>query len=510
MQENGGNADRPRQSGLAGNGKTDLQSGHNEGSDAGSGEVRHLKRFGRVWHYFRRVPKRFADLDTRHPGGWINTSLDTRDEALAERKAVRLAEADERHWHKLVLAAAENEEADRRAAEEAADKEYATAVRVARAYGYAYETAAGLADERTDFAQLMRRIEQAYAAGKLDGQAIAALLGGVERPIVTFRKCAEAYVAENAPKWSNVKHRAQWASTLAAYAYPTIGEMDVGAVDVHQVLACLRPIWRDKPETASRVRQRIEAVLDYAEVLGYRDGPNPADRKRLGRVLPAKEKIAALRHHPAIARAELPAFMTALSARGGVAARCLAFVVLTAVRSGEARGARWGEVDLAAKVWTVPAERMKAGKEHRVPLSAPAVAILEGLRPEAVDPDAWVFPGQRSGKPLSDMALLAVLRDMARADACPGLRSGVTVHGFRSTFSDWTAEETAHPDFVREKALAHVVADKVEAAYRRGELFDKRAALMDDWADFCCGGTTGVRTTPPRGAQSASRILDAD
>jgi integrase len=238
----------------------------------------------------------------------------------------------------------------------------------------------------------------------------------------------------------------------------------------------LSPIWTTKTETATRLRQRIEAVLDYATVHGLRSGPNPAAWKgNLDKVLAKPAKLKKVQHHRALPIDEMPAFVDALRQREGMLARCLEFVVLTACRSGEARGARWSEIDLAAKLWTIPPERMKAGKPHRVPLSAEALAVLEAL-PRIAGTDL-VFPAPRGGQ-LSDMALLAVMRRMG-VDAVP--------HGMRSTFRDWCSERTAYPRDVAEMALAHAIGDKVEAAYRRGELLEKRRRMMADWASFVTG-----------------------
>ena len=302
----------------------------------------------------------------------------------------------------------------------------------------------------------------------------------------TFREVAEAYIAAHEPGWRNAKHRQQWRNTLETYAYPVIGSLGVAAVDTGAVMRVLEPIWREAPETASRLRGRIEAVLDYASARGWRSGDNPARwRGHLANLLPARGKIARVVHHAALGWREIGAFMTALRAQDGVGAKALEFAILTAARSGEVRGARWPEIDLAAGIWTVPAGRMKGGREHRVPLSEPALAVLSAIEPlrpapcsdTGASPDALIFPGRKSGKPLSDMSLTAVLRRMGRGD--------LTAHGFRSTFRDWCAETTGYPREVAEAALAHALSDKVEAAYRRGDLFQKRRRLMEDWAEFC-------------------------
>lgn len=291
----------------------------------------------------------------------------------------------------------------------------------------------------------------------------------------TFKECAEAYIEAHKAGWKNEKHAKQWGATLETYAYPVFGSLSVASVDTGLVLDVLRPIWAAKTETASRLRGRIESVLDWAKVSGYRDGENPARwRGHLDKLLPARSKVQKVQHHAALSYAEVGAFMADLRKRDGIAARALEFSVLCASRSGEVRNATWSEFDLAAAIWTIPADRMKAGKEHRVPLSPAAVALLKAL--PRVKGSPYAFPAARGGA-LSDMALTAVLRRMDRV--------GLTQHGFRSTFRDWAGETTAYPREVIEHALAHQLKDKAEAAYQRGDLLTKRARLMADWAKFC-------------------------
>ena len=274
--------------------------------------------------------------------------------------------------------------------------------------------------------------------------------------------------------WKNAKHAAQWVSTLETYAYPKLGNLDVREIETQHVHTALKPIWTTKPETASRVRQRIEAVLDYAAALGIRNGANPARwRGHLQNILPKPSSIRQVQHHPALDWRDLPDFMQELAQRRGVSARALSFAILTAARSGEVRGIRWNEIDLATEIWTVPASRMKASKEHRVPLVASTINLLGAV----ALPDQLVFGNPtHPDRPLSDMALTAVLRKMGR--------SQITVHGFRSTFRDWAGETTNFPREVIEAALAHRLKDKAEAAYARGDLFDKRARLMADWSSY--------------------------
>jgi integrase len=296
---------------------------------------------------------------------------------------------------------------------------------------------------------------------------------------MTFKAAAEAYIAAHETSWKNPKHRQQWRNTLEAYTYPVIGAVAVADVDQAMVMAILDPIWRDKTETASRLRGRLEAVLDWATVRGHRKGENPARwRGHLQKALPARGKAQRVKHHAAVPFEAMPGFWQALQAREGAGADCLAFTILTAPRSGEARGATWGEIDLAEAVWTIPSERMKAGSAHRIPLSDEALAILEKRRKLAGDPEAgdWVFPSDMSkGAALSDMTLTALMRRMGYAE---------TVHGFRSTFRTWADERTGHAYEVKEAALAHAVGDATVRAYARGDLFDRRRQLMDDWARY--------------------------
>jgi integrase len=316
---------------------------------------------------------------------------------------------------------------------------------------------------------------------------------------LTFRQCAEAYIEDHRSAWKHPKHAAQWPSTLEAYVYPVFGDLPVQSVDVGLVLKALKPIWGKKTETASRVRGRIEAVLDWATANGYRQGDNPARwRGHLDKLLPRQSKVAQVRHHAALPYAEAGAFMARLRQQEGVSARALDFLILTAARTGEVLGATWDEVNLETGVWTVPAARIKAGKEHRVPLSGPALDLLQRLHADR-NGHPYVFPGAKAGKPLSDMALLMALRRLGRSD--------LTVHGFRSTFRMWAAEQTNIPREVAEQALAHSLPDKVEAAYQRSDLFEKRRKLMDAWAAYCgrsnVSGNVIALLSPGSGGASA-------
>ena len=297
---------------------------------------------------------------------------------------------------------------------------------------------------------------------------------------ITFDQAAEQYIAANEPGWRNDKHRGQWRTSLAAFASPVIGTMPVADIGVTQVMRVVEPLWREKAETGSRVRGRIERVLDWAKVRGYRTGENPAQwRGHLDKLLPARRKVQKVKHHAAVAIDDLPVVYASLARLDSVTALALRFVILTAARAGEVIGARWPEFDMEAKVWTVPSNRIKAGKTHRVPLSREAMEILTRVRASATN--AFVFPGRVTERPLSHSAMLKVLKVAGCGDA--------TTHGFRSTFRDWASERTHYSRDVAEMALAHAIGDQVEAAYRRGDLFERRKLMMEDWARF-------VLTTP--------------
>ena len=303
---------------------------------------------------------------------------------------------------------------------------------------------------------------------------------------ISFRAAAERYIAAHRTSWRNGKHAEQWTATLASYAFPVIGHLPVAAVEIGHVMKILEPVWSTKTETASRVRGRMEAVLDWATARGYRNGDNPARWKgHLDKLLPARSKVRTVEHFPAMAYADVPAFMRELAAHDGVSALALRFTILTAARTGEVIGARWAEIDSREALWIVPAARMKAGREHRAPLSGSTVALVNQV--PRVHGSPFVFAGSRIGRPLSNMAMLELLR---------GLRPGLSVHGFRSSFRDWAAAETNHSREVCEGALAHAISDKVEAAYRRGDLLEKRRMLMKDWAEFCDGDRNGSCENP--------------
>ena len=313
---------------------------------------------------------------------------------------------------------------------------------------------------------------------------------------MTFGDAAKRYITSHEKGWKNAKHAQQWQRSLDMYATPVLGKVPVRDISLAMVLKVLEPIWASKTETATRLRGRIESVIDWAIARGYRTDSNPARWKGLlDKLLPAPGKVAKTRHFEALAYGQLPAFVGQLVAQEGMGAKALMFVILTAARSGEVRGAVWEEIDLAARLWTIPAERMKASKAHRVPLSDAAMALLQDMKALALAAGrttgkAYVFPSPNSrdpelGSPLSDMTLTAVLRRL-KLEAVP--------HGFRSTFRDWCAEQTDYPNEVAEMALAHAVSNKVEAAYRRGDLLVKRQQLMQDWANYALGQGVGAMT----------------
>jgi integrase len=293
---------------------------------------------------------------------------------------------------------------------------------------------------------------------------------------MTFSECATAYIKTHRSSWKNAKHADQWVNTIKTYCGPVIGPLSVQEVDTGLVMKVLEPIWTEKPETASRLRGRVESVLDWATVSGYREGDNPARwRGHLENLLPSLNKKLRVKHHPALPFNQMGEFMESLRVQEGVASRALEFLILTAARTGETIGARWDEFDLKSGVWTIPASRMKAAVEHRVPLSKRALEIVQALH--RIKQSDYVFPGQREGKPLTNMAMLELLKRMRR--------TGLTVHGFRSSFRDWASECTNFPRDVCEMALAHTIANQAEAAYRRGDLIEKRRNLMEEWARHC-------------------------
>jgi integrase len=310
---------------------------------------------------------------------------------------------------------------------------------------------------------------------------LAAARAAATRRSPTFRECAEEFVAAHKAEWTSSIHARQWAATMATYVYPLIGDLPVSAVDTRLVMRVLEPHWAIKRETMSRVRGRIEVVLRWATTQQYREGENPARwRGHLANLLAKGAKKTPIEHYKALPYPDLPAFMADLRALEGILARSLEFLILTAARTDEVRLSRWSEIDLAGRVWTIPAARMKAGRERRVPLSGRAVEILQTLPRRG----PYIFPGRSSA--VAPNMMLCLLKEKMGVQ--------VTVHGFRSTFADWCAEQTDFPSEVREMALAHAVGDRVEAAYRRGDLFEKRRQLAEEWAGFCAGGPAGPQT----------------
>jgi len=300
---------------------------------------------------------------------------------------------------------------------------------------------------------------------------------------ITFKVAADKYIESHRRGWKNAKHSQQWGATLEKYAYPVIGSKTTREIGLQDILKVIEPIWETKTETASRLRGRIEAILDWATVRGYRQGANPARWKgNLVMLLPSRNKVSKVRHFDALPWTECAGFFAELRKRNGISAEALKFCILTACRSGEVRGARWSEFDAERRVWTIPAERMKAGREHRVPISKEGKKLLEAL-PRFPGEDV-VFANSKGGE-LSNMALLQMLR---------GIRTSCTVHGFRSSFRDWAGESTRFPREVIEHALAHQIKDKAEAAYARGDLFAKRVDLMEAWASYLSRGCISDRS----------------
>lgn len=315
-------------------------------------------------------------------------------------------------------------------------------------------------------------------------KAAAIALSAQQAKRKTFKEVATSYIEFHGSSWRNPKHRKQWSSSLEAYAYPVIGNLSVDCIDDPHVIKVLEPIWKTKSETASRLRGRIESILDWARVKGHRDGENPARWKgHLDKVFPAQSLVHQVKHFKAMPASEIAGFMRRLRSQEGMGALALRFLILTAARSGEVRGAHWAEIDFDKALWTIPASRMKAKREHRVPLSAGALAVLEEARSFPVPMHTGVIFCNFRGGPLADMTLTALMRRM-EVEAVP--------HGFRSSFRDWVGESTDFPSELAEMALAHVLPNKTEAAYRRGDALEKRRGMMDAWATHCLNSDTHV------------------
>lgn len=345
-------------------------------------------------------------------------------------------------------------------------------------------SAVGLAEARDKAADARKLVKQGIDpldAKKADETAEKA-------KATTFRELATEYIADHRAGWRNAKHGQQWQNTLAQYAFPKIGDKLIAEISTEDVLGILKKLWTEKPETASRLRNRIELVIDAGRAKGLSTAPNPAAwRGHLDKLLSKRTK-ASRGHHAAMDRRELPAFFRRLAEdRHSLSSVALQITILTACRTSEVLLATWEEFDLENRLWTIPGERMKAGRPHRVPLSGAVLKLLDGIKGKG-----YVFPGAREGRPLSNMAMTMVLRRLEHPE--------LTVHGFRSTFRDWCAEETHYPNIVAEQALAHTVGDKVEAAYRRGDLLDKRRAMMEDWATYCASSNTSDNVIPLRSA----------
>jgi integrase len=322
---------------------------------------------------------------------------------------------------------------------------------------------------------------EAKRAGRAENVAATA-------KVRTFDECTKDYITAHRSEWKNAKHAAQWETTLATYASPFIGKLPVSEIDTALVLKVLEPVWAEKTETAKRLRGRVETILASATVAGYRTGDNPARwRNHLDLLLADPDKIAKKEHHAALPYNDIGSFLAKLREQPGTSPKAVELIILTAVRTNEAFLAKWDEFDLSHHVWTIPGERMKSKREHRVPLSKEATSLLRSLK-QLTGGEGHVFPGAKEGQPMSNMAGLQLLKRMRRQD--------ITVHGFRSTFRDWAAEQTNFPREVAEAALAHVLKDKTEAAYQRGDLFQKRAKLMQAWADYCGRITTPASVTP--------------
>lgn len=327
----------------------------------------------------------------------------------------------------------------------------------------------GVADARKRAQELSDKVR----AGEPISPSASESAGLAQARLPNFEEFAEHFVGTKSPEWRNLKHAEQWSSTLKTYAYPIIGKKELSAITTEDVLTILKPIWLTKTETATRLRGRLERVLAAATIKGFRSGVNPALwRSHLDCLLPMPRKLKKVKHHAALPYADMPEFMKDLHSRTGLAALALEFLILTGSRTGEVVNAKRNE--LQGDLWTIPGERMKSGREHRVPLPQRALTILG--RAQEMDPSSeFVFSA--NGKPLSNMALLALLRRMSWGS--------ITAHGFRSTLRDWVSEETNHPSEVAEMALAHVIPNKAESAYRRGDLLAKRKKLLEDWEVYC-------------------------
>ena len=384
----------------------------------------------------------------------------------AREVALRMNDALEKYWRDLANAGTAQAVAD-----------YHAAVKAAKRMNISPPDAS---TQRT-IAELLVRIEQLEKDKRVEDRAnVLAVYDEVKVPVMTFRECAEQYIEAHQGSWSSPRHLRQWKTSLAQYAYPVLADLPIAEIDGNSkgtdlIMRVVEPLWSEKTTTASQVRGRIESIIDWAAARGFRNGANPARwRGHLDKLLPAKSRIAPTKHHAALPYADVPDFVRRLRTEPSTTARALEFAILTAARISEALGARRSEIDRKARMWIVPAERMKARKEHRVPLSDAALAIVD-----AAPKGDCLFPGPR-GTPLSEMAVRLLFKRL-------GVSGQITRHGFRSAFNDWAAEMTDHPNELIKMALAHTITDKVEAAYRRGNMVAKRHQLMADWELFCNG-----------------------
>lgn len=349
-------------------------------------------------------------------------------------------------------------------------------------------------DDARDEAVKLRKLVRNGVDPLSDRQADEKLVIRKKQTGATFREVAERLIEKKLPEWSDTgKSEQSWRGSLEIHAFPKIGDADVADLAVTDLRDLLHDLLLTRTETARRLRKRIEEILDFAAAEGLRSDDNPARKGKLDHLLPKASKLQKVKSHDALPYVELPSFMADLRKENGVAPKALEFLILTAARTTEVIEAKWTEIDLKAAVWTIPAERMKAGKEHRVPLSAPALALLKNLHGEDGNPFVFISPMLKN-KSMSNMAMTNVLKRMKR-------KEGVTVHGFRSAFRDWASEETSYPGAVAEMALAHTIESKVEAAYRRGDLFEKRKPLMADFAAYCAGTKSGKVVPIRQGAQ---------
>jgi integrase len=367
-------------------------------------------------------------------------------------------------------------------------------------------------------AQEYRRLLRTQGVDPIDARRDAQEQRAIEKAkAMSFRDAAEAYIKSHRKGWRNEKHAAQWSMTLLGRTpegeetkenyCAVLHKVPIQSIDTALIIRVLDPIWATKSETASRVRGRIESVLNWAAARGFRKGENPARwRGHLDHLLPPRSKVRKVKHQPALPYAELPAFMVALRDQGGVAARALEFTILTAARASMTTGATLDEIGAREKLWTLSAERMKGDREHRIPLAAQALDLIEKTKTLRLVEDKFIFPGGKQSKPLSDAAMAAVIDRMNDENEKAGrskwidprLRRPIVPHGFRSTFKDWASECTSFPNIVSEMALAHKVSDKVEAAYRRGELLEKRRRLMEAWAAFAMSDPKAGKVEPMR------------